>query len=347
LAKFVRVLVVAFLLSLVIFPTSSLAKTGDFYEGNKTFFEEPGNLDDENRSSNAYIEILKNYDDDSQSIECGKFQVTCHIYKFIFETGVSALEFIKEIMKKTVISPTDIIQNPLYERYQDGLFTLSKTVLAIFIVFSMTKIMSLRMADADDGPIVMNEKLVSIFVICVFLFLYESIIYWILNFQEKLMTAIIDTIKTEKMVENMITNILLSPGVFAFITVLVIGIILVVLTLQFFYRIALVAILYIIGPIAIVTKVNDTFNFFDFWLKQFISAFLTLALQLIATAIGLQRFFERPQYFGDTTNLFIGTAFFILAVTLPSLLGQWGLSTGSARSVMSGAKTIARVAIRR
>lgn len=151
-AKFVRVLVVAFLLSLVIFPTSSLAKTGDFYEKNKMFFEEPENSDDENRSSSAYIEILKNYDQNSQTIECGKFQVTCHIYKFIFETGVSALEFIKEIMKKTIISPTDIIQNPLYERYQDGLFTLSKTVLAIFIVFSMTKIMSLRMAEADDGP---------------------------------------------------------------------------------------------------------------------------------------------------------------------------------------------------
>ena len=120
-----------------------------------------------------------------------------------------------------------------------------------------------------------------------------------------------------------------------------------VLTLQFYYRIAFVAILYIAGPIAIATKINDTYNFFDFWLKQFITAFLTLALQLIATAIGLQQFFKAPEYFGDTTNLFTGTAFFILAITLPSILGQWGFSTGSSRTLASGAKTVARVALRR
>ncbi|WP_236927533.1 conjugal transfer protein TrbL family protein [Geobacillus thermodenitrificans] len=128
---------------------------------------------------------------------------------------------------------------------------------------------------------------------------------------KKLMSEIVDTIQTKDMVLNMISNILLSPGVFAFIAVLVIGIILVVLALQFFYRIALVAILYIVGPIAIVTKINDTYNFFDFWLKQFISAFLTLALQLIATAIGLQRFLRdrstlviRPIYLSEQHFLF-------------------------------------------
>jgi len=339
LKKFTRILITALFL-FIVFPTSGFAEKGDFYEKNKDFFGEK-------KSAESYVDILKKYDDETQTIECGRFEATCHIYKFIFEIGVSSMEFVKNIMKSTIVSPSDIINNPMYERYQDGLFALSKTILAIFITFSMTKIVSLRMAEADDGAVVMNEKLVSIFVICVFLFLYEDIIRWILRFQEKLMTAIIDTIHTENLVRNMITNILLAPGLFAFITVLVIGIILVVLTLQFFYRIALVAILYIVGPIAIVTKINDTFNFFDFWLKQFVTSFLTLALQLISTAIGLQQIFQAPRFYGDTFHLFVGFAFFFLAITLPSILGQWGFSTGSARSLMSGAKTIARVALRR
>lgn len=324
----------------VLFPSIVSAKTGDFYEENKDFFE--GNV------SESYENILKNYDDEKQTIDCGRFEVTCHIYKFLFETGVSAMEFVKDIMKTTIMSPTDIIGNPTYEKYKQGIFAISKTVLAIFIAFNMAKLVSYRMAsEMDDGAIVMNEKLVNILVIGVFLFVYEDIIQWILNFQELVMTEIIDSIPSKEIVNNMIASLLMGPGLFSIVAILISGLILVVLTLQLFYRIALVAILYIMGPVAIATKINDTYNFFDFWLKQFITSFLTLALQLICIAIGLQRYFALPKYYGDTTNIFTGFAFLVLAITIPAILGKWGFSTGSARSIMSAAKTVARVTLRR
>lgn len=343
------ILAITFILTsvFILFPSMACADKGDFYKENKDFFE--GNEDKDKRISDSYKEVLKNFSEEGRTLECGKFQVTCHIYKFLYDTGVSAMEFVKDIMKTTIISPTDITGNSTYKEYKNGVFAISKIALAIFIAFNMTKIVSLRMASSemDDGGIVMNEKLISILVIGIFLFLYDKIIDWILVFQQALMTEIIDEIPSEDMIGNVAINLLMGPGLFSIVAILIIGIILVVLTLQLFYRIAFVAILYIAGPIAIATKMNDTYNFFDFWLKQFITSFLTLALQLIAIAVGLERLFSIPEYYGDTSNLFTGVAFLVLAITLPSILGQWGFSTGSARSLMSGAKTVARATLRR
>ncbi|MDR6726132.1 hypothetical protein J2W91_004638 [Paenibacillus amylolyticus] len=335
-AKWLTSLFILLTLSITIDPVVSFADEGSYYNENKDFFD---------NAPESYVDFIKKYDPDQRTVSCGRFDVSCHVYKIALDSGVSAMDFIKDLMKKTVISPTDIIGNSSYEAYKDGIFALSKIVLAIFIAFNAAKIVSLRMGDADDSVTVWNEKIVSIVVSAFFLFVYDSIIEWILHAQELLMHEIIDTINSENMILNMITNILMGPGLFSIIVILIIGILLIVLMLQLFYRTAFVAILYIAGPIAIATKINDTYNFFDFWLKNFIIAFVTLALQLIAIAVGLNQFLIPPSYFGDTYHLFMGAAFFILALTLPSVLGQWGFSTGSARSVASGAKSAVRMMV--
>lgn len=323
-------------ISAFIVPTVTFADEGDYYEENEPFFK---------NAPESYRDFIKKYDPDERTVSCGRFEVSCHVYKIALDSGVSAMDFIKELMKKTIISPTDIVDNQAYKAYKDGIFALSKIVLAIFIAFNAAKIVSLRMADAEDSATVWNEKIVSIVVSAFFLFVYDSIIEWILHAQELMMHEIIDTINSDQMIINMISNILMGPGLFSIIIILVIGIMLIVMMLQLFYRTAFVAILYIAGPIAISTKINDTYNFFDFWLKNFIIAFVTLALQLISIAVGLNQFLIPPNYYGDTYHMFLGAAFFVLAMTLPTLLGQWGFSTGSARSVASGAKTAVKMMV--
>ncbi|WP_336765685.1 conjugal transfer protein TrbL family protein [Paenibacillus sp. USHLN196] len=335
-AKWLASFVLLLTLVITISPAVSYADEGDYYNEHQPFFE---------NAPESYVDFIKKYDPVERTVSCGRFDVSCHVYKIALDSGVSAMDFIKDLMKKTVISPTDVIGNPSYEAYKDGIFALSKIVLAIFIAFNAAKIVSLRMGDAEDSTTVWNEKIVSIVVSAFFLFVYDSIIEWILHAQELLMNEIIDTISSQNMILNMITNILMGPGLFSIIVILIIGILLIVLMLQLFYRTAFVAILYIAGPIAIATKINDTYNFFDFWLKNFIIAFVTLALQLIAIAVGLNQFLIPPSYFGDTYHLFMGAAFFILSLTLPGILGQWGFSTGSARSVASGAKSAVKMMV--
>lgn len=329
-------LVLLLTISVSIAPAVTFADEGDYYNNHEEFFSS---------APKSYIDFIKKYDPDQRTVTCGRFEVSCYVYKIALDSGVSAMDFIKELMKKTIISPTDIVGNPAYQAYKEGIFALSKTVLAIFIAFNAAKIMSLRMTDAADAATVWNEKIVSMMVSAFFLFVYDSIIEWILHAQELMMHEIINTINSNDMIINMINNILMGPGLFSIIVILVIGIMLIGMMLQLFYRTAFVAIFYIAGPIAIATKINDTYNFFDFWLKNFIIAFVTLALQLISIAVGLNQFLIPPSYYGDTYHMFLGAAFFILAMTLPTLLGQWGFSTGSARSVASGAKTAVKMMV--
>lgn len=323
-------------LTSLLFSSICFADEGDYYELHESFFE---------NAPESYKDFIKKYDSKERTVSCGRFDVSCHVYKIALDSGISAMDFIKDLMKKTIISPTDVVGNPSYEAYKDGIFALSKIVLAIFIAFNAAKIVSLRMADAEDSATIWNEKIVSLVVSAFFLFVYDSIIEWILHAQELLMHEIIDTISSDNMIINMISNILMGPGLFSIVVILIIGVLLIVLMLQLFYRTAFVAVLYIAGPIAIATKINDTYNFFDFWLKNFIIAFITLALQLISIAVGLNQFLIPPEYFGDTYHLFLGSAFFILSMTLPGLLGQWGFSTGAARSVSSGAKTAVKMMV--
>ncbi|MEC0238219.1 conjugal transfer protein TraL [Paenibacillus kribbensis] len=339
-----RILKVSLILSfffsvgLIFCPNYSAAEPGDFYEQHEDFFE---------NAPESYKDFVKKYDPKERSVDCGRFEVTCHMYKFFLDSGVSGMDFIKDLIKKTIISPSDIIDNSIYKAYKDGLFVLSKTVLGIFILFNAAKIVSLRMADAEDGPTVMNEKIVSMVVISFFLFVYDAIIEWILHAQELLMTEIVDSINSSDMVINIITNILMGPGLFSVLVILIVAIILIVLMLQLFYRIAYVGVFYIAGPIAISTKLNDTYNFFDFWLKKFIVGFVSLALQFICIAVGLQQFLVPPSYYGDTFNMFSGTAFFVLALTIPGILGEWGMSTGSSRALASGAKSAVKMLVMR
>lgn len=51
-------------------------------------------------------------------------------------------------------------------------------------MFHAVKIMSFRMLDAEDGSVVLNDKIVQIFVTCIVLYLYQDILRWVLKAQQ-------------------------------------------------------------------------------------------------------------------------------------------------------------------
>ncbi|MGR5971080.1 conjugal transfer protein TrbL family protein [Bacillus paranthracis] len=114
----------------------------------------------------------------------------------------------------------------------------------------------------------------------------------------------------------------------------IMGILIFILVLQFLYRTALAGILFIMGPLAIVTKVNDNLNFYDFWIRLWLATFLTFGMQVLAVTLGFNFLLTPPIGYGENENLFLGLAFFVLALTIPSILGQFGMSTNTTRTMM-------------
>ena len=111
-----------------------------WYETNKAFFE--GNPDKNKRAPESYIELLKMYDEEGSTLEPGMFDVNGHVYKMVIDASTSAINWIKGVMLKFVIQPEKITQDPVYNKYKNGVKTLAITALTIFIMFNMAKIMS-------------------------------------------------------------------------------------------------------------------------------------------------------------------------------------------------------------
>ena len=104
------------------------------------------------------------------------------------------------------------------------------------------------------------------------------------------------------------------------------------------YRTALAGILFIMESLAIVTKVNDNLNFYDFWIRLWLATFLTFGMQVLAVTLGFNFLLTPPIGYGNNENLFLGLAFFVLALTIPSILGQFGMSTNTTRTIMKFAR---------
>lgn len=293
--------------------------------------------------SNAYKELIDDYDSEAMEFDCGRFDLYCNVYNLTFQVVVSGMNFTLDQMYSTIIEPDDITGNSTFTLYQSGVSSLSYTLFAIFIAFSMAKIISLRMADASDGAVVMNEKIVSIVVIGIFLLIYDQFIRWVLQLQQAVVTGILDTFDRQDFTEQLVEMFLISTD-FGIILLFVFMVLAIVFTFQLFYRLALIALLYMVGPVAITTKMNDNYNFFDFWLKHIINAFLSYALQVLCAVIGLQTLVDGNL---GSTNIFIGLAFFFLAVSIPTLLGSFGFSTGTGRQVTNIGKSAGRMVLRR
>ncbi len=331
---------------LIPFTPSVSAEAGTWYSENAKFYEQknPEFPQQTETAPKSYIELLKKYDEQGSTIEPGMFDVNGHVYKMVIDASTSAINWVKKIMLKFVIEPEKITQDTIYNKYKDGVKTVAITALAIFIMFNMVKIVTYRIGDSSDGAIVMNEKIMNMVVIGIFLFVYDKIIYWILQAQSAIIHGIVDKgIDTETIAKTITGNLLMGPGHFSFLVIIFLAILLVIITMQFYYRIALIGILYMFGPIAIATKLNDTYNFFDFWLKTIVSSFLTLILQVAAVAVGIEKVYFKPDYYGDVDQFFTGIAMFVVAMVLPNILGQWGMSTGATRALSAGAKTAVKV----
>src|SRR5699024_6145825 len=97
--------------------------------------------------------------------------------------------------------------------------------------------------------------------------LYEPIFKLILSFQYLLVTPILKSIDIN---DNM-AGIIALRGLIVDSTGMIIilpltGILLIVVTLSLFYSLAMLIILYIVGPVAITTMVNEDMDFYSLWL---------------------------------------------------------------------------------
>ena len=108
-----------------------------------------------------------------------------------------------------------------------------------------------------------------------------------------------------------------------------------VLTLSLFYSLALFIILYIMGPIAIATMVNDDMEFFSLWLRKLVSRILTFLLQSLCIAMCFGTLYHMTFDYRETiTDFMLAIAFLFVGLSVPKMLENFGDSSGAGRSTL-------------
>lgn len=316
------------------------AAEGDFMEETLTEYEKIQSAEEVNRAE-GYMEnvlFLDKYDYETNQFDCKWYEVMCQTNGFIFTTVSGFVFAALDSFSQFQLDSTTITGNPTYEGYMLNFKSLAWTITSIFILWQTIKIVVLYSANGDEGMNTLYEKVVAIITGAILLGIYPQLFNWILELTHLLTETMLTNPATHyNVMQVMAVN---SVG-YGIILMFVVSVILFVFFLSIMYRTVLFVILYISGVLAIPTIVNDQYNFFGLWLKIVVSNILTLTLQLLCFVLGVKTLISL-----ESGNLLMGMLFFIVGLTIPTLLNQFGSSTGSAKAVGSTVKYVARYAKR-
>ncbi|WP_254865252.1 conjugal transfer protein TrbL family protein [Solibacillus isronensis] len=340
--KSMKFLLVALIILQFLFPYIVLAEQGEFLEDTLQDYKETQSSNEKVERAESYMEnvlYLDKYDYDTNQFECKWHEIGCHTNGFFFTTISGFVFGAIDSFSKFQIDSNFIMGNPVYEGYMLNFKTLAWTIAAIFILWQTTKIIILYSGNGEEGMNSLQDKLVAIVTGGILLGIYSQLFEWLLE----LTHLLTETMLTSPATHYDIMQVMAVNAVgYGLILMIVVSAILFVFFLSVLYRTVLFVILYITGVLAIPTIVNDQYNFFNLWLKTVVSNILTLTLQLLCFVLGIKTLVSL-----EDGNMVVGMIFFLVGLSIPTLLNQFGASTGTARSVGSSVKYVARYAVRR
>lgn len=318
-------------------------KKGDFYKAYKDEFEE---WKDKVPGAGIYVKLMKKYNYQEGDFECGKFDVLCHIVNFGFVTGTSIVNALLGPMESLAIAPEDILSDTTLDNFKKAFNTFTKSLLGVFILYQIMKIYAFRMTNHSDTVSILNEKVIKILMAGILLFSYDLFFKMILNIQYRVNFGIFNYLtNSQEITQNVMLSMLLTPnGTIFVLMILCFALLLAVLFFQMLYTFAMISIFYVVGPVAITTMVNDDYNMFSMWLKTIISRFITLALQGLAVVLCLS-FASRIDFITEGASLgdaffdkIVAIAFLVVGIAIPSLLKEFGNSSGTGKATTGAAK---------
>lgn len=324
---------------------------GKFYDAYEEEFDE---MEESALGGKVFVGLMKRYDYSAGNFDCKTTDILCHIVNIVYVAGASVVNFLLSPLSKLAIEPEKILNDTSFNKFKNSFDSFTFSLLAVFILFQVMKIFVFRMTNHSDTITVLNEKVVKIFMAGVFLFGYSQFFQLILTIQYRVNYGIFSYFSNSNQItSDLMINFLVTPnGVVFVLMVIIYAVLLAILFFQMAYTFALIGLLYVVGPVAVVTMVNDEYNMFTMWLKTIIARFLTLAMQGLTVVLSFTYANKMDWIFsGDVTESnfqkIIAISFLIVGISLPSLLKEFGNSSGSGKGAISATSSATRVITRR
>ncbi|MGV3125185.1 conjugal transfer protein TrbL family protein [Staphylococcus epidermidis] len=269
-------------------------------------------------------------------LEVSKFDVEGHVYNMFLSIGTSIIKWSTEPLKHFTIKPSDVLEAPSAKPMMIAFSSLTDILLAVFLVFQLMKIMLARAIDIGYNGQAIYDKTLKTFVAATIIGLYEPLFKIALNFQYLLVSPILNAIDIKDSSASIVAlKGLMIDDTGPIIALPLMGVLMIVVTISLFYSLALFIILFIMGPIAIATMVNDDMNFYSLWIRKLVSRILTFLLQSLCIAMCFATLFHITfSYQEALTDLMLSMAFLLVALSVPKMLENFGDSSGAGRSTL-------------
>lgn len=289
-------------------------------------------------------DFAKDFNTTTGKLKVSKFDVNGHINNVFLSIGTTLVKTSTEPLKHFTIKPADVLEAPSAKPMMVAFSTLTDTLLVLFLVFQLTKIMLARAIDIGYSGSAIYDKVLKTFVAGTLIGLYEPIFKALMNIQYLLVSPILNAIQIKDNTAGIIAfKGLMIDGTAPMICLPLVAILLIVVALSLFYSLAMFIILYIMGPVAITTMVNDEMNFFSLWVRRLVSRILTLLLQSLCIAMCFASLFHITFKYQETiTDLMLAIAFLFVALSVPKMLENFGDSSGAGRSTLLFVRSMGR-----
>lgn len=339
--KFMAVLLFVLFFSLTSNIDVGFAAEGDFYNKYKS------DIDSISHAPN-YTEVLKKYDSETKSFECGKFDIYCLSTSAQLGVGIGLMNFVMVLFQYMIIDPNWILNEPIFTKYKGYFDSLTYSLLALFFIWQIAVNYAKNLTQIEEMDQFLNQKIIQIVGAVFLLVTYDEIFGLILSVQYDITSAVLKLGINE---DQFTILVMKYQNMYSILFSLILGIVFLVFIIAILYRFVAFGFFYIMGPIAIVTMPNEEFNYFSLWFKYIINNVVTLftqclCLSLAVSAITLQfGILKRlPGGVDIVFGIVLCGAFCIFALVIPMILGQLGASTGTGKSL---AKMMRFVAMKR
>lgn len=155
---------------------------GEFYDEYKDEFED---IKDNQIGGEIFVDLIKDFDYNKGSFDCGKFDILCHIVNLGYVAGSSIINYLLEPLKQLAIEPDQILGDKTLTKFNGYFDTFTYSLLSVFILFQIMKIYAFRMTNHADTVNVLNEKIIKIVMASIFLFSYTAFFRFLLVVQYK------------------------------------------------------------------------------------------------------------------------------------------------------------------
>lgn len=295
-------------------------------------------------SANDFKDLIKKYNTSTNKFEVGKFDFGGHTLNTFIKFGSGSLDLVTKPLGTFTIKPSDILESPSALPLKNAFGSLTDSLIVVFIIFQVLKIIVLKATDIGNYSNAIYEKVAKTIIAVIVISLYDPLFKLVLNIQYLLITPILKSISIDDKLGSIImVKALIVSADSIIIAIPVIGILMLVVTISLFYSLAFLIILYVTGPLAIATMVNEEMDFYSLWVRKLVARVLTILLQSLCIALSLATLFRITfDVQKNATDLLLSGAFLLVALSIPKVLENFGDTSGTGRTTVVAMRSLIR-----